>query len=157
MDNRFSKYISLFALLVLATQSEAHPQATTRAEVIGTYFNEDKVLLELNLISKDGKEGAIIPISPGRIDRALITEGQTKLYIPSNQMAKRRLLFTMATPTPKSAPEFFEKKTRTFYFRILGGKVSLVKPQALTLDERKRLKAAIRELKRAGVYNNWKT
>jgi len=149
--------MSLFALLVLATQSEARSQATARADVIGTYFNEDKILVELNLISKDSKEGTIIPISPRRIDRALITEGQTKLYIPSDQMAKRRLLSTMATPTPKSAPEFFEKETRTFYFRIVGGKVSLVKPQGLTLDERKRLKAAIRELKRAGVYNNWKT
>lgn len=146
----------LLALLVLAVDVAPFSQAVSGAEVIGTYFNEGPSLVELEIISKDGRERTVIPITPGRIDRAVITEGETRLYLPAEQRSDRRLLSTITTPTPKSAPEFLDHPTRMFYFRIIGKKITLVKPQDLTTDERKRLRAAIRELKRAGVYNNWK-
>jgi len=150
---RFRLWTLSFVVLILGTQSEAAPP-TVRPEVSGTYFNEDRIPVELNLISKDGKEGTIIPLPPGRLERAVISEGQTKVYTPSKKMATRRLLSTSPTPTPKSAPEFFENATRTFYFRIIGGKVILVKPRDLTTNERKRLEGYKQELQRAGVYNH---
>jgi hypothetical protein len=135
---------------VLAVDVAPFSQAVSGAEVIGTYFNEGPSLVELEIISKDGRERAVIPITPGRIDRAVITEGETRLYLPAEQRSDRRLLSTITTPTPKSAPEFLDHPTRMFYFRIIGKKITLVKPQDLTADERKRLTAAIRELQRAG-------
>lgn len=138
----------LLTLLVLVAQVAPFSQAASDAEVIGTYFNESKTLVELEIISRDGKERTVIPITPGRIDRALITEGQTRLYLPAEQRSDRRLLSTIRTPTPKSRPGFFDEAKRTFYFRIVGRKVILLKPQDLTADERRRLKAAIQELQR---------
>ena len=151
---RFKKWTSLFVLLILVAQSEGASGKEKDSEVVGTYFNEDRVLLELNLISKDGRDISIIPIEPGRIDRAVISEGLTKLYIPSEEMATRRLLSTSPTATLKSAPEFCERETGTFYFRVIHGEVILVKPKDLTATERKRLQAYNRALQRAGVYHN---
>ena len=153
-DSRFRHWPSLFVVLILATQFEAASRTATPPEIIGTYFNEGPILVELNLISKDGREVTMIPFTPGRIVRAAISEGQTKVYIPSKEMATRRLLSTSPTPTPKSAPAFFERETRTFYFRIISGKVILIKPRDLTTNEKKRLEGYKQELQRAGVYNN---
>jgi hypothetical protein len=150
----FPLWMSLFILLISATQSNAASRTTSPPKVIAIYFNEGRVLIELNLISKDGKEGTIIPLLPGRIERVAISEGKTKVYIPSEQMATRRLLSTSTTPTPKSAAEFSERETRSFYLRVVGGKVILVKPRDLSADERMRLEGYKRELQRAGVYNN---
>lgn len=150
----FRGWIGLFAAVALAAPSYGAKPTPRPSKVIGTYFNEGRIFVELNLISKDGKEGSIIPLPAGRIDRAVISGGLTKVYIPSEEMAKRRLLSTSQTPTPKSAPEFLETETRTFYFRVVGGKVTLVKPQNLTADERLRLRGYKRELRRAGVYDN---
>lgn len=138
-------------MLILHLPCEAARNRSARLEVIGTYLNEGRSLIELDLVSKDGSETTNIPLSPGRIDHAVIGEGQTKVYTPAEEIAKRRLLSTIPTPTPKTAPEFFEKETRTFYFRIIAGKVTLVKPRDLTTNERKRLKAFRRErLKKTG-------
>lgn len=151
----FSHLVSLFvALAFFSAASVAASQTATSAKVMGTYFNEGRNLVELDLISKDGKEGTTIPLSPGRIDRAVITEGRTKIYMPSEGTSARRLLSTSRIPTPKSAREFFDKEQQTFYFRIVAGKVTLVKPGDLTPKERRQLKEYKRELQRAGVYDN---
>lgn len=151
---RIKTWTSLFLVLILVAQSEAAWRRGKDSEIVGTYFNEDRMLVELNLISKDGSDISIIPLEPRRIDRAVIGPGLTKLYIPSEEMATRRLLSTSPTPTLKSAPEFFDKETGTFYFRISRGKVILVKPKDLTAAERQRLEAYNRALQRAGVYHN---
>lgn len=153
MKNR-SRVQCLLMLSALCTQLPAFSQAASGAEVIGTFFNEGKTLIELEIISKDGKERTVIPITPGRIDRAAIIEGQTRVYLPAESRSDRRLLSAIATPTRTSAPGFLDHATQTFYFRIIGGRIKLVKPRDLTGDERKRLKAAIRELQRAGAYHN---
>ena len=129
-------------------------QRKPRDEAIGTYLNKGRGLIEIDVVSKHGRDTTNIPLSPGRIARALIEDGQTKIYAPAEEMAKRRLLSSIPTPTPKTAAEFLEKNTRTFYFRIVAGKISLVRPRDLTTTERRHLREYIRELKRAGVYNN---
>ena len=123
MRPRRAFVISLGLLLHLS--SEAASNRSARLEVIGTYLNEGRSLIELELISKDGSEGTNIPLSPGRIDHAVIGEGQTKVYAPAEERAKRRLLSAIPTPTLETAPEFFEKENRTFYFRIIAGKAGM--------------------------------
>lgn len=147
MRPRCAFVISLGALM-LHLRCEAASNRSAPLEVIGTYLNEGRRLIELDLISKDGRETTNIPLSPGRIDHAVIGEGQTKVYTPAEGISKRRLLSTISTPTLRTAPEFFERETRTFYFRIIAGKVTLVKPRDLTAGERKRLKAFRREIER---------
>ena len=147
MRLRHAFVIGLGALM-LDLPCEAASNRSARLEVLGTYLNEGRSLIEIDLISKDGRETTNIPLSPGRIDHAAIGEGQTRIYTPAEEIAKRRLLSTIPTPTPRTAPEFFEKETRTFYFRIIAGKITLVKPQELSPSERKRLKAFRREIER---------
>jgi hypothetical protein len=150
---RRSFVIGLGALM-LHLPCEAASNRSAPLEVLGTYLNEGRSLIEIDLVSKDGRETTNIPLPPGRIDHAAIGEGQTRIYTPAEEIAKRRLLSTIPTPTLRTAPEFFEKETRTFYFRITEGKVILVKPRDLTASERKRLKAfrnEIERLKKAGA------
>ncbi len=146
--------MALMSVLLLGGIAEAASPVTRESKVIGTYLNEGTRSVELNLISTDGADTSIINLWVGRIARAVITEGHTKVYTPSENLASRRLLSTRKTPTPESAPEFLEKKTRTFYFRVVGGKVVLIRPQDLTPKEKERLRAFKRELQAEGVYSN---
>lgn len=141
-------FVISLGVLMLHFPCEAASNRSAPLAVVGTYLNEGRSLIELELISKDGRETTNIPLSPGRIDHAVIGEGKTRVYTPAEAIAKRRLLSTISTPTPRTAPEFFEKETRTFYFRIIAGKVILVKPRDLTASERKRLRAFRREIER---------
>jgi hypothetical protein len=154
VGSRLSLKAALAGVLFLSGLAEAAPPAARKSKVIGTYLNEGPHSIELNVISKDGADTSIINLWVGRIARVVITEGWTKVYTPSESMASRRLLSTRATPTPESAPEFFEKKSRTFYFRVVGGKVTLVRPQDLTVKEKERLRTFKRELQAEGVYDN---
>ena len=146
-----SRIFCVFALLLVAAWKAPLSQAASDTDVLAIYFNEGESLVEIDILSKDGREGTNIPLSAGRIDRAVISEGRMKVYAPAKEMAKRRLLSSIATPSPGSSPQFFDKMTRSFYFRIVGGKITLIRPQDLTTDEKKRLKTAMRELKRASV------
>ena len=142
-----------FLLITSHLPIHAGPRESARYDVLGTYLNEGRSLIEVELITRDGREATTIPLSPGRIDRALIRDGKTMIYTPSDESGNRRLIYTIATPTPRTAPQFFERSTRTFYFRIIAGKISLVRPRDLTAAERNRLRAYFRELKTAGVHH----
>jgi hypothetical protein len=149
-----SRILSVFALMLLAGWKTPLSQAASDADVLAIYFNEGARLVEIDILSKDRREGTNIPLSAGRIDRAVISEGRMMVYAPAKEMAKRKLLSSITTPSPKSSPEFFDKMMRSFYFRIVDGKIRLVRPQDLTTDEKSRLKTAMRELKRASVDDN---
>lgn len=154
VGSRLSLKAALAGVLFLSGLAESAPLAAKESSVIGTYLNEGTRPVELNVISKDGADTSVINLWVGRIARAVLTEGRTKVYTPSESMASRRLLSTGVTPTPESAPEFFEKKTRMFYFRVVGGKVTLVRPEDLTVKEKERLRSFKRELQAEGVYDN---
>jgi hypothetical protein len=130
--------IVIFALL-LVPQLKAR-SASPSSKFFGTYLNEGKILIEIDIVTRDGKEGVTIPLEPGHIEKTSIPPGMTKLYLSSRAGEKRRLLWSAPTPTPKSALSFFEKKTRMFYFRIIGNKILAVKPKDLTDVEKRKIK-----------------
>ena len=144
-NNTFTLCAAILGLLFVPGQSEAR-SAIRGSEVIGTFFNEVSDTVQVNLISSDRKETIILTISPGQIDRAILTGGETRVYVPSENVSSGRLLSSAATPTLKSAAEFFDKEARTFYLRVAQGRVTLVKPQSLTEMERKRLRAFKRQV-----------
>lgn len=133
-------FASLFGLLVLNTQCNASEWARD-TDVVGVFFNEAHRTLQLNVISADKKDTTIMTLSPGEIGSTAIIEGEARVYTPSKSMTSGRLLSTCSVPNPTAAPGFFEKTTRTFYFRIVGETLKLVKPRDLTAAERRRLKA----------------
>ena len=146
--------LPLLASLVICAPLHAGPKKRVSRDYIGTYLNEGKTTVELNMISADGHEGTEITLDPGRIDRAVIVAGQTKLYTPFGTRETKRLLSTHRTPTLESHPQFFDARGRSFYFRIVGRHLTLVKRQDLTVAERQRLQGFKKELQRAGVYNS---
>ena len=147
-------FLAVLASVILCAPSYAGPRKRVSRDYIGTYLNEGKTTVELNMISADGHEGTEITLDPGRINRAVIIAGQTKLYTPFGTTVTKRLLSTHHTPTPESHPEFFDARGRSFYFRIVGRNLTLVKRQDLTVAERQRLQAFKRQLQRDGSYNS---
>ena len=141
-------WVGLVAVLILSAQSEAASRGVRGSEVIATFFNEGHSTVQLNLISKDGRDTTILTFSPGQIERAVIHEGQIKVYTPSERLSSRQLLSTREMPTPRLAAEFFENATQTFYFRVSGKNVTLVKPRNLTVRERSRLQAYKRQVQK---------
>jgi hypothetical protein len=146
--------LPFLASAVLCAPSYAGPRKHVSRDYIGTYLNEGKTTVEVNMISADGHDGTEITLDPGRIDRAVIVAGQTKLYTPFGTVETKRLLSTHSTPTPESHPQFFDAHGRSFYFRIVGRSLTLVKRQDLTVAEKKRLQAFKRQLQRDGSYNS---
>lgn len=144
-NSRFGLFWSLFGLLIFSTQSDASAR-TRNMEVIGLFFNVGNSTVQLNVISMDRKETTIMTLDPGRIGSTAIVEGEARVYTPSKSMTSGRLLSTCPVPTPEAAPEFFEKGTRTFYFRVRNGKVKLAKPRELTSREKRQLEAFKRQL-----------
>jgi hypothetical protein len=142
------KYLTIviFALALVSPLKGATPKSYPR--YFGTYLNEGDILIEIDIVSKDGREGTTIPLDPNHIDRTDITPGTTRLYLPSRSGEKRRLLWSGPTPTPTTVPGYFEKETRMFYLRIIGRKVILVKPRDLTDVERRNIKAVDEVLRR---------
>lgn len=142
--NKFSFFGSVLSLLVLGALSVTLG-ATRESEAIGVFINEG-VEIQITVISEDTKDKIILPMRPRTIERAsLFTGGQAKLYTPSKNIVSGRLLFTRSLPTPSTSPDFMEKGTRTFYFRVVGGKIILVKPRDLTSKERKWLEEKRKE------------
>src|SRR5205085_8288054 len=139
LGNKFSIATSVLSLLVLSATSK-ELGATGDSEAIAVFINEGRAEIQVNVISEDKKDGTILPLRPGTIERTSFAGGQVKLYTSSKDIVSGRLLFTRSMPTPTTAPEFIEKGTRTFYFRVVGGKIILVKPTDLTSKERKWLK-----------------
>lgn len=153
--NRYALWAPLVAVLMsVATSSEATPLPNLKSAVIGTFLNKGPTTVEVNIISKDRSDISIFTLSSGQVERALLTAGRMKVYTPSESMSSRRLLFAATTPEPATSSEYFEERTRTFYFRIAAGRLILVKRSDLTAQERKVLIAFKRQLQRDGSYNS---
>jgi hypothetical protein len=113
--------------------------ATEPDKAIAVFMNEGHVPIQVNVISEDKTDETVFPLRPGQMERTLFARGHVELHTSSKDIVSGRLLFTRSMPTPTSAPEFMEPRTRAFYFRVVGGNISLVKPTALTAKERRRL------------------
>lgn len=137
--NQFGYWTIVICAYLLVPQLKA-TAATPSSKFFGIYLNEGKILIEIDIISRDGKEGVTIPLEPGHIEKTSLPPGATKLYLPSRNGELRHLLWSGPTPTPMSASEYFDKKTRMFYFRINGKKILLVRPNELTDVERRKIK-----------------
>lgn len=139
MTNKFSLLASVLTLLVLGALSETSGSIPD-SEANGVFINEDRATIQVEVISEDKKDKTIMILPPEAIERTLFARGQVRLYTPSDNNVSGRLLFTRSLPTPMTAPKFLEQETRTFYFRVVGRKIILVKPTDLTSKERKWLK-----------------
>ena len=148
MRHHQSKYwaIVIFAIAIAVPLEAIAARSSSR--VFGTFLNEGNILIEIDVVSQDGREGITIPLDPGHIDRTNICPGTTKLYLPSRNGEERRMLWSGPTPTPASAPDYFEKRTRMFYFRIVARKVVLVRPSDLTDVERRNIKGVYEVLRK---------
>jgi hypothetical protein len=140
----FRKGLRLFAslsfLLFLNTRCDAS-ELTTIREVTGVFFNVGNGTVQLNVRSADKKDTTIMTLSSGQVGSTATVKGEVRVLTPSKNMTSGHLLSSCQVPDPEAAPEFFEKTTRMFYFRIDGGKVTLVKPRDLSGPERRRVKA----------------
>ncbi len=139
LGNKLIMWASVLTILVLSPLSETLA-ATKDSKPFAVFINEGRADVQIDVVSEDKKDKAILPLRPGTIEGALFSGGHVELHTSSKNMVSGRLLFTRLLPTPMSAPEFMEKGTRTFYFRVADGKIVLVKPTDLTLKERKWLK-----------------
>jgi hypothetical protein len=137
----------LLSILILSNQFQAALLQAKESPIIGTFFNEGHSTVEVNVVSKDGRDTTVLTFSPGQIDRAIIEAGVIKVYTPAEKVSLRRLLSTRTTPTVGLEPEFFDQKARTFYFRVVDGKVTLIKPAQLTSEERRHFEAYLRQVR----------
>jgi hypothetical protein len=139
----FHTSVGVLSLLALSAASQAWG-AIANTEAVGVFMNEGRAKIQVNVISEDRKDRTILPLRPGAIERTLYSGGQVELYTSSKDLISGRLLFTRSLPTPISASGFMEKGTRTFYFRVVDGKIILVKSSDLTPKERKWLKEKLK-------------
>ena len=73
--------IGIVALLLVPQLKAA--AATPSSKFFGTYLNEGKILIEIDIVAKDVAEGVTIPLEPGHIEKTTIPPGTTKLYLSS--------------------------------------------------------------------------
>jgi|SRR5437868_8738585 len=144
LGNKLGISASVLALLVLSPLSETL-EAAKDSKSFAVFMNESRADVQINVVSEDKRDKAVLPLRPGTIEGALFSGGHVELRTSSKDMVSGRLLFACPLPTAVSAPEFMEKSTQTFYFRIVGGKVILLKPTHLTSKERKWLKERTRQ------------
>jgi hypothetical protein len=137
LRNRFGIFPVVCSLLVVSAFTALGAKRNSTA--IAVFMNEGGAQIQVNVISRDKTDKTILPLRPGAIERTLFTAGELELYTPSEDVVSGRLLFTLSLPTPATAPEFMEKGTRTFYFRIVDEKIKLVKARDLTPKERNSL------------------
>jgi hypothetical protein len=102
-------------------------------DVYGVFFNEGPETVQLELFNKAGNESTEITLPPGGIDRMVIAEGLAKVYTPSESFFSGKLLSSCPVPSETSAREFFEQASRTFYFQIRNGKITLLHPRNATI------------------------
>jgi hypothetical protein len=131
-------------LLVLSALSEA-PAAGRETGVIAVFINEAHTNVQIDVVSEDKKDKTILPLHPRQMERTASSRGHVELRTASKDIASGRLLFSRSMPTPISAPDFMERRTRTFYFRVVDAKILLVKPKDLTVEERRRLDERMKE------------
>lgn len=98
--NRRPRYIVLPLLASLAFCAPLHAgsKKPVSRDYIGTYLNEGKTTVELNMISADGHEGTEITLDPGRMAAALRSYLRWLPHFNSEQPAPRRpslILFSL--------------------------------------------------------------
>src|SRR6266446_5480880 len=143
--SRLRLCVWLLSVLILSTRSNAS-SAPRSEQVYGVFFNEGRAAVQLNIINLKKKSTGIGSLFAGETTIIDLHNGdEAKVYTPSKDMLSGRLLSTCPLPTPSASPEFFENATRTFYFRIVGGKVVLLKPRDLSAGEKKQVEAYKRE------------
>jgi len=108
--------------------------------VFGIFENEGPETVRIETMNKTGNESTEMILNAGEMDETVITPGKLRIFAASNDLSQTKLLSAYVMPTVKSAPNFFEYATRTFYFRLKGGKMSLVEPNKAT-EMRKRWEA----------------
>jgi hypothetical protein len=142
--NRIKVLVIVTGVLALCTAETLGSKRGNK--FFAVFINASRASIQIEVISQDEKDEAVLPLRPGAIAGAMFAKGHVELRTSSKDMVSGRLLFSCSLPSPESAPEFYERTTGTFYFRVVEGKVVLVKPENLTLKERKR----IAELTKAG-------
>lgn len=142
--NKFRISAAVMSLLTLSAVSKT---LATRQGIgaIAVFINEGHINIQVDVVSEDKKDKTILPLHPGQMERTSFAGGHVELRTSSKNIVSGRLLFTRSMPTPVTAPELMEKDTRTFYFRVVGRKISLVKPTDLTSKERKWLTERTKE------------
>ena len=142
---------SLLSVLILSTRPSASA-APRSGQVYGVFFNESRSAVQLNIINLKKKSTGIGSLFAGETTIIDLHNGdEAKVYTSSKDMFSGRLLSTRPLPTPRVSPELFENATRTFYFRIVGGRIVLLKPGDLTTGERKQVEAYKRDALKYGV------
>jgi hypothetical protein len=101
-------------------------------DVYGVFVNEGPTPVELELFNRAGQLIASATMSPGEIHTTAIVEGQARIYTPAESLFTGKLLSSCPIGSEKSAPEFFENSSRTFYFRIKDAKIALLHPRDAT-------------------------
>ena len=144
-----SKVTLLISAALLATLTVGASTDPRRLDVIGLFINDDSRELQIDLVSSDGKDITNLTLSSNQIDTAAMMNGEIRVYVSTQRLSDRRLLSICRMPSPESAPKFFDRKDRRFYFRIAKGKAILVKPVDLTIRERKLLEGYRLQLRRA--------
>jgi hypothetical protein len=131
----------LFACkLVLETAEAVHRTPIAGRRIFGVFENEGPETVEIQTTNEAGDSATIITLSPGDIEKTVITAGKAKIFAVSNDLAPTKVLSVFSMPTVKSSPGYFEKSTRTFYFSLRNGKMSLLKLDKAT-ELRKRREA----------------
>jgi hypothetical protein len=146
--------MGLLGLAILSTQSNASPSPRSKA-IYGVFFNESRGALQLNIVNPRKKDTSIATIRGGNMELAVLHAGDlAKIYTSSTDMLSGPLLASYPIPNPDRTPEFFETSSRTFYFRLVGRNIVLLKPADLTIRQRKQVKALSKELQSTGAFED---
>jgi hypothetical protein len=138
------RFAAVASVLVLSTVSQGSA-ARQDITAIAVFMNEGRTNIQVDVVSEDKKDKTILPLHPGQMERTSFSRGHVELHTVSTDIVSGRLLSSRSMPTPISAPEFMEPRTRTFYFRVVGAKILLVKLTDLTAEERRRLDERTKE------------
>ena len=123
----------IFACKIFLENVQPLPRPPVKGvDAYGVFLNEGPTPVELELFNKAGQLVASATMSPGEIHKTAIVEGQAKIHTATESLLTGRLLSSYPIGSEKSAPEFFESSSRTFYFRIKDGEIVLVRPSDAT-------------------------
>jgi hypothetical protein len=126
--------------LILETAETVQKRPVAGRRTFGVFENTGPETVEIETINDAGDSSAIMTLRPGDITKTVITPGKAKIFALSNDLSRTRLLSTFTLPTVKSSANYFERSTRTFYFRLRAGTMSLLKRDKAT-EMRKRWEA----------------
>lgn len=120
----------IFAGRLLLERVEALPRPPIKeVKTYGIFFNEGSDTIRLDVVNKAGNENDSMTLSPGDVLKTVIAEGTARVSLPSTTAFPGQALSACGVPTETSASDLFEESTRTFYFRVRDGRISVVKPQ----------------------------